>query len=70
MITFERIKDQRILSLEDSKVREAVAVGQVKTRCNGLHAQTRQLGVHFEVHRFVWLHSNDKLVTRGIFEDT
>ena len=66
MVTFERVKNQRLVSLG----RDAAAVGQIKFRCNGLHAQIRKLGVHLDVHRIVWLHSNDKLVTRDVFEDT
>ena len=66
VVSFECIEDQRLVSLGG----DAAMVGQIKFRCNGLHAQTRQLRVHLDVHRFVWLHSNDKLVTRGVFEDT
>ena len=66
MVTFEHIRNQSLVSLGG----DAAAVGQVKFCCNGLHSQIRQLRVHLDVHRFVWLHSNDKLDTRGVFEDT
>lgn len=70
VVTLEGVEDQRLVSLGDLKVGKAAAVGEVKLGDNGLHGETGQLGVHLGVDRLVGLHTDDKLVTRNVLEDT
>src|SRR4029434_367770 len=54
----------------DLEVRESSAVGQIELGNNGLHAQTRKLGVHLDVDTLVGLDAHDKLISGNVLKDT
>lgn len=69
VITLQAVKDQRLICLGDLKIRESSAVGQVQFGNNGLHAQARQLRVHFDVDTLVGLDAHHQLVSGNVLEN-
>lgn len=70
VVALESIKDKRFVGLRDLQVGEAAAVGKVELGDNSLHGKTRKLGVHLDVDRLVGLHSDNKLVSGNVLEDS
>ena len=69
MVALQGVEDQGFVSFGDLEVGESTAVGQVELGDNGLHAQAGELGVHFDVDRFVGLDPDDELVPGDVLED-
>lgn len=70
MVALEGIEDKRFVGLGDLEVGEAAAVGEVEFGHDGLHAETRLLGVHLDVDGFVGLDADDDFVAGDVLEDT
>ena len=70
VVALERVKNERLVGLGDLQVGEPPSVGEIQLGDNRLHAETRQLGVHLNVHTLVGLDSNHELVSRNVLEDT
>ena len=70
VVALQCVENERFVCLGDLQVGESPSVGKVKFCDNSLHAETGQLGVHLNVNTLVGLHSDDKLVSWNVLEDT
>lgn len=70
LVALEAIQDQGLIRLRNLEVGESSSVGQVEFGDNGLHAQTRKLGVHLDVDTLVGLDTHDKFVSGNVLKDT
>ena len=69
MIAFHGVQNQALVCFWDFQVGESSSIGEIQLSNHGLHAQTRELGVHLDVDRFVRLNANDELVARDVLKD-
>jgi hypothetical protein len=70
VVALESVKDKGLVGFGDLQVGEAAAVREVQLGHDSLHGKTRKLGVHFDVDGLVGLHSDDKLVSGNVLEDS
>jgi hypothetical protein len=70
VITLDSIQDERFIRLGNLRIGESVLVRKVEVGGNGVERKSWRLYVHLHVDCFVWLDTEDDLVSHKIRKDT
>lgn len=68
VVSIQRVQNQGLVRLRDHGVIEPARVRQIQVRNDGLHAQTRLLVHHLDIHGLVWLDADHNLVSGQVGE--